>query len=202
MKISGLRMVYRPGTLEQRKLKNMSMSAHIIRISLASCLIPLAWFGTGEFPALAGVEKPKKEMRRLRAQPLPLGGQTSMALGKARSKTRNKGIDRDKPPQVQSTKLKHPVMPKTGRKKGSSGQPMVAIQPKPDLSYHGILEDPQRYDPSLQRHKGRAHNPGTIDLLHDHFQELDKNRDGILDPFERALGRLDMDRDLSNRKWD
>ena len=195
-------MLYRPGTLEQRKSKNMSMSARIIRLSLASCLIALAWFGTGEFSALASVEKPKKEMRRLRTQPVPLEGHTSMALGKARSKTRNKGVDRDKPSQMQSAKSKHPVMPQTGRKKGSSGQPVLTIQPKPDLSYHGILEHPQRYDPSLQRHKGSAHNPGTGDLLHDHFQELDKNRDGILDPFERALGRLDMDRDLSNRKWD
>jgi hypothetical protein len=179
----------------------MSMSARIIRLLLASCLIPLAWFGTGEFSALAAVEKPKKEMRRLLAQPPPSEGQTSMALGKARSKTRNK-VDRGKPPQVHSTKSKHPVMPKTGRRNGSSGQPVLTIQPKPDLSYHGILEHPQRYDPSLQRHKGSAHNPGTGDLLHDHFQELDKNRDGVLDPFERALGRLDMDRDLSNRKWD
>ena len=180
----------------------MSISAHIVRLSLAFCLIPLAWSATGDLSARAAVEKPKKEMRRLRAQPLPLEGHASMALGKARSKTRHKGVDRDRSPQVQSTKSKHPVMRQTGRKKGSSGEPVLTIQPKPDLSYHGILEHPQRYDPSLQRHNGSAHNPGTGDLLHDHFQELDKNRDGILDPFERALGRLDMDRDLSNRKWD
>ena len=62
----------------------MSMSAHIIRISLAGCLIPLAWFGTVEFPALAGVEKPKKEMRRLGVQPLPSEGQTSMRVGKSK----------------------------------------------------------------------------------------------------------------------
>jgi hypothetical protein len=33
-------------------------------------------------------------------------------------------------------------------------------------------------------------------VLHDHFQELDKNHDGAIDPIERATGRIDLDRDL------
>lgn len=88
----------------------------------------------------------------------------------------------------------------TGRYASSSKKPSVraTLQAKPDLSYFGVLRQPQRYDPS-QGHRTSvgAPNPQVGDLLHDHFQELDKNRDGVIDPLERVLGRLDMDRDLA-----
>src|SRR4029078_7876270 len=42
-------------------------------------------------------------------------------------------------------------------------------------------------------------SPQTPDLTHDHFQELDRNQDGMIDPVERAFGRIDMDRDLHTR---
>ena len=42
-------------------------------------------------------------------------------------------------------------------------------------------------------------SPQTLDLTHDHFQELDRNQDGMIDPVERAFGRIDMDRDLHTR---
>jgi hypothetical protein len=76
------------------------------------------------------------------------------------------------------------------------------VQPKPNLSCHGILQQPQRYDPSRDRRTGRVRNPLAGELLHEHFQELDKNYDGMIDPFERALGRLDLDHDLNNRQWE
>jgi hypothetical protein len=85
------------------------------------------------------------------------------------------------------------------KKAGRKLRPSASVQPKPNLSYHGMLEQPRRYDPGHARRKGAAPNPQAGDLLHDHFQELDKNRDGMIDPFERALGRLDIDRDLANR---
>lgn len=88
------------------------------------------------------------------------------------------------------------------QKAGKKLRPPAIVQPKPNLSYHGILEQPQRYDPSRDRRAGRAPNPQAGELLHDHFQELDKNHDGMIDPFERAFGRLDIDRDLSNRQWE
>ncbi|MDH5669410.1 MAG: hypothetical protein OEY86_15505 [Nitrospira sp.] len=70
-----------------------------------------------------------------------------------------------------------------------------------DLSYHGILETPRRYDPSSGQQRGAVPNPRARDVRVDHFQELDKNQDGVLDPLERATSRLDIDRDLSNRHW-
>jgi len=88
------------------------------------------------------------------------------------------------------------------RKAGKKWRPPAVVQLKPDLSYHGMFEQPQRYDPSLNRRAGRAPNPQAGELQLDHFQELDKNYDGVIDPFERAFGRLDMDRDVSNRQWE
>lgn len=74
-------------------------------------------------------------------------------------------------------------------------------KPHPDLTYHGILQNPSRYDPRHNRQTVGAPDPQTPELTHDHFQELDHNRDGKIDPIERAFGRLDMDRDLSVRQW-
>lgn len=79
-------------------------------------------------------------------------------------------------------------------------RPKAAVQPSTDLMYHGLLEDSQRYDPRPNYRTAGVPNPLTPDLTHDHFQELDRNRDGKIDPVERALGRLDMERDLSTHQ--
>lgn len=86
-------------------------------------------------------------------------------------------------------------------KKAARVKPPAIVTPKPDLSHHGMMEQPQRYSPHYEHGKGGPSNPNTGALLHDHFQELDKNRDGAIDPFERSLGRLDIDRDLADRQW-
>lgn len=80
-------------------------------------------------------------------------------------------------------------------------KPQATLTPKPDASYHGLLQQPQRYTPRYEHGKGGVPNPNAGALLHEHFQELDKNRDGSIDPFERALGRLDLDRDLADHQW-
>lgn len=69
------------------------------------------------------------------------------------------------------------------------------------LAYQGILERPQRYDPGreLRKSNGAVPNPEARELQVDHFQELDRNQDGVLDPMERAVGRLDIERDMRNR---
>jgi len=83
------------------------------------------------------------------------------------------------------------------RLKGSKKQrPQARVEAKPDLSYHGLLERPQRYDPRRGHRKGGGQNPQIGDVLHDHFQELDKNHDGVIDPIERVTGRTNLDRDL------
>src|SRR5215475_9951510 len=78
--------------------------------------------------------------------------------------------------------------------------PKAAVQPRTDLTYYGVLEDSQRYDPRPNSRMAGVPSPQTSDLTHDHFQELDRNQDGKIDPVERAFGRIDMDRDLHNRQ--
>jgi hypothetical protein len=75
----------------------------------------------------------------------------------------------------------------------------VVLQPRTDLIHYGMLKDSQRYDPSPYSPHGGLPHPQTSDLTFDHFQELDRNQDGVIDPVERALGRIDMDRDLRSR---
>ena len=101
-----------------------------------------------------------------------------------------------------------PADPKLTRPKSSRHMkghkreaPKAVVEPSIDLMYHGMLESPQRYDPRRNHRVGAGvpdpHNP---ELTHDHFQELDRNQDGSIDPVERVFGRLDMDRDLYDRR--
>jgi hypothetical protein len=76
----------------------------------------------------------------------------------------------------------------------------VVVQPRTDLMYYGMLESPQRYDPRRNHLSGSVPNPDILELTYDHFQELDRNQDGAIDPVERAFGRPDMDRDLYARR--
>ena len=78
--------------------------------------------------------------------------------------------------------------------------PKAVVQPRTDLMYHGMLESPQRYDPRRNHLGAGVPDPHTPELTHDHFQELDRNQDGKIDPVERVFGRLDMDRDLSTHQ--
>jgi hypothetical protein len=95
------------------------------------------------------------------------------------------------------TRSKNPRHMKVHKKE----MPKAVVEPSIDLMYHGMLESPQRYDPRRNHRVGAGtpdpHNP---ELTHDHFQELDRNQDGSIDPVERVLGRLDMDRDLYDRR--
>jgi len=67
------------------------------------------------------------------------------------------------------------------------------------LVAHGLLETPQRYDPRLSHRTVGIPAPQLPDVTHDHFLELDRNRDGHVDPVERAFGRLDMEHDFQPR---
>jgi hypothetical protein len=79
--------------------------------------------------------------------------------------------------------------------------PKAVVEPKTDLMYHGMLESPQRYDPRRNHHIGAGvPDPQNPELTLDHFQELDHNQDGSIDPVERVFSRLDMDRDFHDRR--
>jgi hypothetical protein len=101
-----------------------------------------------------------------------------------------------------------PIEPNPAGRKGNrpvpvhkkKGAPKAIVKPRTDLMYYGVLEDSQRYDPRSNSHTAGVPHPQTPDLIHDHFQELDRNQDGKIDPVERAFGRIDMDRDLHNRQ--
>lgn len=134
------------------------------------------------------------------------------AISPARGKA---GAARDSRPPSQRQTLQAPAQEEikkkpsevrarksTRRSKVSKRHHKAAPSSRPDLAYHGILYRPQRYDPSRgDRRTGGAPNPHAAELVHDHFLELDRNRDGSIDPMERTLGRLDLDRDLANRRW-
>jgi hypothetical protein len=77
--------------------------------------------------------------------------------------------------------------------------PKPVVQPRIDLIHYGVLEDSLRYDPRPHAAPAGVPSPQTPELIHDHFQELDRNQDGMIDPVERAFGRIDMDRDLHTR---
>jgi len=82
------------------------------------------------------------------------------------------------------------------KKRNRKHRSPAIIEAKPDLSFLGILEGPHRYDSRLGHRKGGRPSPQVGNVLHDQFQELDKNHDGAIDPLERAISRIDLDRDL------
>ncbi len=97
---------------------------------------------------------------------------------------------------VKPKRSKHPRRVNVQKK----SRPKVVVQPRTDLMYYGMLVSPQRYDPVRNHLGGGVPNPDILELTHDHFQELDRNQDGTIDPFERTFGRPDMDRDLHDRR--
>ena len=102
-----------------------------------------------------------------------------------------------------STELKptSPTSPKSFRRMKTHRRrvPKAVVQPRTDLMYHGMLESHQRYNPRRNHLDAGVPDPHNSELTQDHFQELDRNQDGSIDPAERAFGRLDMDRDFHDR---
>lgn len=170
---------------------------------LAGVLMTLGGFGELEPSVSAAPAKSKKEAKAPVVQPPVLNRPVPTTRQKvdARKLSRTES-DRSMAAnaQEQTPSDRAPLKIRRHQKAGGKLRPPAIVEPKPNLSYHGILEQPQRYDPSRDRRTGRAPNPQAGELLHDHFQELDKNHDGMIDPFERAFSRLDIDRDLSNRQ--
>jgi hypothetical protein len=116
-------------------------------------------------------------------------------------------VPEQQPEVLQGQAKQTPVVSKTTGRKGRRQvkiskkiPPKAVVLPRTDLMYHGMLESPQRYDPRRNHLGAGVPDPHTPELTHDHFQELDRNQDGTIDPVERTFGRLDMDRDLHDRQ--
>jgi hypothetical protein len=103
--------------------------------------------------------------------------------------------------KLEQTDLK-PTKPRSSRHMNVHRKraPKAVVQPRTDLMYHGMLESSQRYDPRRNHRGAGVPDPHNPELTHDHFQELDRNQDGTIDPVERTVGRPDMDRDLYDRR--
>jgi hypothetical protein len=167
--------------------------------------VTLGGFGELEPLVLAATAKSKKDAKSLVAQALAPDRQVPAKLPKVGAKQparteSSRTVAAASQGQTPSDRASRKI--RRHKKAGKKWRLPAIVKPKPDLSYYGILEQPQRYDPSRDRRAGRAPNPQADEILHDHFQELDKNHDGMIDPFERAFGRLDMDRDVSNHQWE
>ncbi len=173
------------------------------RPALVLLLAFLFWstvVGVSQAASAAPTTKQETEVRALRAGsedrvvfPRPVQVGDKKALRKERKRPTIPELHRKKPP------ARHlPLGRRTQMQKNPP--PMEPVQPKPDLSYHGILEQPQRYTLNRDQRKGAVPIPQAGESDYDHFQELDKNRDGVIDPLERASARLDIDWDLANRQ--
>jgi hypothetical protein len=141
--------------------------------------------GTSEKATKASAEQSQKGGDKLASSP---GIQRSAKV--AQRSTRPKPLAELKPTASKrglQAKVRKKVLPK------------AVVQPRMDLIHYGVLEDSQRYDPRPHAASPGVPSPQTPELTHDHFQELDRNQDGMIDPVERAFGRIDMDRDLHTR---
>lgn len=180
----------------------MSRSRHPYMASMVLTALAAGW-GLGDvWPALAENKPRTKQARGPVDLALVVGQKPSPvqkdATVQAKELTgRGASVERKKAP------ANEPSASRVHRRaKGAKRlKPKVVVTPKPDLSHHGMMEQPQRYAPHYEQGMGGTSNPNTGALLHEHFQELDKNRDGSIDPLERAMGRLDIDRDLADRQW-
>ncbi|MBI3355391.1 MAG: hypothetical protein HY038_01210, partial [Nitrospirae bacterium] len=160
------------------------MASHSIMrgLLIVGLLLALSSLEELVLPMSAIPSKPKKEAKPLVVQPVVPDRPVSSApllKGKAKKSAGNKLGENavvELPGQTPSDRA--PLKTRRHHKTGKKLRSPAIVQPKPNLSYHGILEQPQRYDPSRDRRTGRAPNPQAEVLLHDHFQELDKNHDG------------------------
>lgn len=163
----------------------------------------LAGSGFGEVRSVLAENKPSTKQARGAADHGSTVKPKSNPVPKSAAVQEKEGTGRSVSDGRKKARPKEPSASRVHRRsKGAKRlKPQIVVTPKPDLSHHGMLEQPQRYSPHYEHAKGGTPNPNTGALLHEHFQELDKNRDGSIDPLERALGRLDIDRDLADRQW-
>ena len=147
-------------------------------------------------PAIVAVKPPKQQSSQGQTPSIQRAKKSSVPAATERQPEAIQKQAKPVPAELKQTSPKSPQRMKVHRGRA----PKAVVEPRTDLMYHGMLESPQRYDPR-RNHLGAGvpdlHNP---ELTHDHFQELDRNQDGTIDPVERTFGRPDMDRDLYDRR--
>jgi hypothetical protein len=177
-------------------------------LTILACSVILFWAIADQ--ALAAQKKPKEQVPAVAsAHPSKPSPEPTQKSASPQGKKAAAPVLSDRQPEVLQRQVKQ--MPSVSKATGRKGHrqvkvskqitPKALVQPRTDLAYHGMLEDSQRYDPRPPSRTAGVPNPQTPDLTHDHFQELDRNQDGKIDPVERAFGRLDMDRDLGDRQF-
>jgi len=178
-----------------------------LRVLICAGLVAFTWAPIGDVSAatkkaketapVVAVAKSAKQ-HSVQEQNPPVQRAKKSPIPTARERQPESIQEQAKPVQ---TELK-PTSPKRLRrmKVHKKGAPKAVVQPRTDLMFHGILETPQRYDPRRNQLGAGVPDPHTLELTHDHFQELDRNQDGTIDPVERTFGRPDMDRDLHDRR--
>lgn len=159
-------------------------------------------------PGLSHASSPatsKKEMKLSLVKPLA----SDKSVPAVRWKIANKSFPQSVSDKTVATNAKRPSHSARASKKIGSkklkrrAHPMTVVEPQSlipaNVAHFGMLEQPRRYDYGRDRRTGRVIVPQAAGSLHDHFPELDQNHDGVIDPFERAVGRLDIEHDATNR---
>lgn len=176
-------------------------------ILVCVCAVALVGAIVDQAPA---AQKKYKE----RGQPSISEQSRKLSPGQARKKTSGRTMktivpigSKQQSEAIRRQAGKDRAVSKTPRRKGTrsvraskKARPRVEVRPRTDLMYHGLLEDSRRYDPRPNYRTAGVQNPHARNLTQDHFQELDHNQDGKIDPIERASSRIDIDRDLHNRQ--
>ena len=178
-----------------------------LRVLICASVVALIWASIGDVSAatkkgkeptpVVAVTKPAKQ-HSVQGQNLPVQRAKKSPIPTARER-QPEAIQKQAKPvptELKPTNPRGPRRMKVHRKE----VPKAVVQPRTDLMYHGMLESPQRYDLRRNQLGAGVPDPHTSELAHDHFQELDRNQDGIIDPVERTFGRLDIDRDLHDRR--
>lgn len=178
------------------------VSTFVLGLLLTCCDLLVSGLSQSAAPA-----ESKKETKPSPVRPL-VSDQSAPATG---PKPEDKKPQKPASDKAVADNMKKPSSSARASKKSSRHQkskgkakPPILVESQPDipmnLAHYGRLERPRRYDPGYDRRAGSVLNPMGRKLLYDHFLELDRNHDGLIDPFERAGSRLHIDRDLPTRR--
>jgi hypothetical protein len=176
----------------------MGCSAAVL---LATLCAEAASAPQGEAPRSqpASVAQPKKP-RSVAETKVPASPKVAVAAPSGKSPDHPSKLLRRPPKEEPQSLVPKPHKSARHSKKSRKAKAEAVVRSRKDLMYHSILEGPSRYEPRRDHQTTGPPDPQTSELTYEHFQELDRNGDGSIDPVERAFGRLDMDHDLSKRQ--